>query len=143
MAESMVIVVGIPEVAHALEKYPEIANALFANATETSLYSMVNDLADYPSRDTDYRRTGTLGREWGIATPAFESMRSGFEGSLTNNTPYAGYVQGDSEGHGQAGAHRGYWILANDLLASARTRIEGYYRSAVGEIESRINGILR
>lgn len=100
-----------------------IARAMGEWATETldgQLYGMGNYAP--PPPNSRYIRTGNLGAGWGL----MRHSRTGV--TFFNMTPYAVYVIGDDNGHGQA-RHMGHWWLARkrieDRLPGAINRIDG------------------
>jgi hypothetical protein len=141
MADETIIVLNVPAVAGALARYPQIAGIEWANASDAALYGLVNDLARYPPEPagSSYRRTGTLGRLWGIAMPDFATIPTGFEGTLVNNTPYGEFVQGED----QAWMHSGRWEPAEAIAQKKRREIEGQFEAAAKRIEAEINRVTR
>lgn len=135
-----IVVIGIPEVAGALERYPAIAKPEFQQATEASLLGMVPELASYPPQKSwqTNRRTGNLGRMWTTAKPEWSAMASGFEGSLGNATGYAEWIQGEKQ---TLAAETIGWKPAEKLLQAAKGRIEALYQAAAKRIEAAINKV--
>ena len=134
-----IIVIGIPEVAGALQRYPAIAKPEFQQATDAALLGMVLELASYPSApsNSSYRRTGNYGRMWTNAKPEWSAMGSGFEGSLGNATGYGEWIAGEH----QAKVHANRWQKAEAMLQAAKGRIEALYQAAAKRIEAAINKV--
>lgn len=141
-----VIVLNLPQVAGALESYPQIARPEYQAATEASLLLNIPELARYPSppEGSSYRRGGTLGREWTTASPEWQASSSGFEGTLGNNAPYAIFVEGPPDQRpGQARVHKGRWPTVKRVVEGNRGRIEANYRAAIARIAEKINKVTR
>jgi hypothetical protein len=135
-----IVVIGIPEVAGALERYPAIAKPEFQQATDAALLGMVPELASYPPQKSwqHNRRTGNLGRMWTAARPEWQAMASGFEGTLGNATGYAEWVQGEKQ---TLAAEVIGWKPAEKLLQAAKGRIEALYQAAAKRIADAINKV--
>lgn len=135
-----IIVIGIPEVAGALLRYPAIAKPEFQKATDAALLGLVPDLASYPSApsNSSYRRTGNFGRMWTNAKPEWQAMASGFEGTLGNATGYGEWVQGE---HQAKALEKIGWKPAEKLLQAAKGRIEALYQAAAKRIADAINKV--
>lgn len=140
MANEAIIVLGIPEVAGALERYPEVAGPEWQAASDASLLGLIPEVADYPSApaNSSYRRTGTLGRLWTSARPEWRPMANGFEGSIGNATPYGHWVQGEDQAR-RMGAIG--WVKAEKRLQDAKSRIEDIFRAAARRIEAKLNRV--
>lgn len=69
-------------------------------------------VAKYPPRppESQYTRTGTLGRRW---TTRVTRVTGGVQGTIGNNTLYGPYVQSNEH---QAGIHRGRWITIEEAI---------------------------
>lgn len=127
---------GLEELMAAMGHAPELVRRELGRASDAALLSTVARLKEYPPAPvgSTYVRTRLLGRTWTTATPTFETIASGFEGRLGNNTPYGRYVQGDR----QARAHRGRWLTAEQALERNRGEIEAYFEAAGERILARI-----
>jgi hypothetical protein len=127
-------ITGLTEAIAACQRAPEVIARELQPAVEASLLSLLPDLADYPSppAGSTYRRTGTLGRTWTSARPIFSAMSSGFEATIGNSTPYAGFVQGAAEDtpH-QAWMHKERWKTADSIVEKHKGEIEGRIQAAV------------
>lgn len=140
MADESIIVLGIPEVVGALNRYPELAMPEFQAASEASLLGLIPEVSDYPSAPagSSYRRTGTLGRLWTAAKPEWRPMGTGFEGSIGNATPYGHWVQGEDQASRMAAIG---WVQAEKRLQAAKSRIEAIFRAAARRIEAKLNRV--
>ena len=141
MADDALIVLNVPQVAGALEQWPQIARPEYQAATEASLLGTIPELASYPTAidGSEYRRSGNLGREWTAAQPEFQAMSSGFEGKLGNNTPYGPYVQDDER---QARRMAARWHNTPKRVTTRnKGRIEANYRAACERISAKINKV--
>jgi hypothetical protein len=71
-------------------------------------FEIKNELQVYPPPppNSSYRRTGTLGRTWHV-------KRQGSNAVVGNPTPYAPYVQSESQ---QAWMHEGRWQTDKDVI---------------------------
>jgi len=87
-------------------------------------------LSQYPPQrySTDYVRTGTLGRNWGIKVRPYATFVDGF---VENPVEYAPYVQGAET---QAKVHQGRWPTTRSALTEARQKIRGFYETATRNI---------
>lgn len=127
----------LPALLAALAAYPEIAQPILADASNAALLSLIPYLASYPPKPalSSYRRTGTLGRTWASARPAFTPISSGFEGSIGNATPYAIYAQGEFQPPWME-----HWQTTDDVLADHQADVEAYFESALQRIVEKIDG---
>lgn len=133
---SDVVVLNVPNVAGALDAYPHIAAPLYERAAEAALLDVVGVVAEYPPKppQSEYRRTGTLGRQWHVARPEFRSSATEFTASLGNMTSYGEFVQGDD----QAWMHRGRWWPVSQMVKARADRLESFFEAAARQIEKQI-----
>lgn len=77
---------------------------------------VVKRLQNYPAPPAGslYQRTYALRNGWRINGPA--SNASGLITTITNATPYAAGVHGDTSGNNQWRIHQGRWILIPDAI---------------------------
>lgn len=122
----------------ALAQFPDVARPELERAAEAGLLSVVGPLATYPpaSSRSRYRRTGTLGRTWTAARPAFQVQASGFEAKLGNATPYANEVQGED----QRPAFVGRWRTADQVLTAQQAQIQQQFDAAAERIVAKLGG---
>jgi hypothetical protein len=114
------------------------------DAVFAALLSLVPDLATYPqqSSSTSYRRTGTLGRLWTAARPAYEAQGNGFEARIGNATRYGPFVQGapeDSPSQTQVMADKG-WANLRDVIDAHQGSFDAYLEAALNKILLQIGG---
>jgi hypothetical protein len=91
-------------------------------------YELKNELQVYPPPppESTYRRTGTLGRSWHV-------KRQGSSAIVGNPTPYAPYVQSESQ---QAWMHEGRWQTDADAIQEIEQSgaVERIARRVIGRI---------
>lgn len=121
---------GEIEALKALEKLTKLEDGLTADFAEWGQETLDGDLygtSNYapPLAGSKYVRTGNLGSNWGLRRPGKMSV------AFVNNSDYAGYVVGDSEGAGQAALHAGRWWIA-------LKRIEEKIPLLIEKIEKRV-----
>lgn len=110
-----------------------IAKKGLRNILETFAFEAQRDLQKYPAAQPwkstppksgprkDGRRTGTLGKNWGI------TAKTGTSITVSNHTPYASYVQGPKDKGGREGGQianmreRG-WPNVSDVGEAAKKR---------------------
>lgn len=136
-----IVVLHVPNVVAALERYPDIARTAYETAAHAALMDTIPTLAHYPPKPptSRYRRTGTLGRLWTTARPEFDWQTREFTATLANNTPYAEYVQSAQR---QARVHRDRWRTVDDILQSREQRILSFFDAAARKIEREIKKAL-
>jgi hypothetical protein len=129
---------GLGPLLGALDQFEEIAAPELRQAANAAFMRLIEPLATYPAARPGqaYVRTGTLGRRWSTAIPDFAPMASGFEASLTNNTPYAPEVQGDPQGR----YFTGRWKPAAQVLKDNTAQIEAEFQAAGQRIAQKIEG---
>lgn len=74
-----------------------------------------------------YKRTRRLRRGW--RSRRINSM----EAEIFNETPYASYVVGDSQGQGQAWMHRGRWWLGADEVSAREPELVNMLENEIGK----------
>lgn len=106
---------------------------------EQGLMVLQGAAADYPQQpDTEYRRTGTLGRTWVSAGRVIEGRHVGdLVGRVGNATPYGLYVQDPAR---QAEFHADIWHTTDDIVADNRDAIDDLLSQAGGRIVKRLAG---
>jgi hypothetical protein len=126
----------LPTLLAALAAYPEIAQPILEDASNAALLSLIPYLASYPPKpaQSTYRRSGTLGRTWASARPAFTPISSGFEGSVGNPTPYAIYAQGEFQPPWME-----HWQTDEDVVGAHRADMEAYFETALQRIVEAID----
>ena len=134
-----IVIINDAAVAAALSQAPERISAALEPAVKRWMLAQVATLARYPSPPpgSRYRRTGTLGRTWTSATPQWQASSSGFSARLGNSTPYAPYVQGES----QARVHVGRWGTVAEAEKEGLPALESEIRAALGQIDAEVNGV--
>ena len=93
--------------------------------------------ADYPPQpaDSDYRRTGTLGRLWTTATPHMTMSGHVLDARIGNATPYGPWVQ-DPERQGRV--HRGRWQTTDEVVQSHLGEVDALLAGAGLDIVERV-----
>lgn len=132
--EPNITIEGYDELMQAFVNFPEIAQGEIEKALEKSLLLLQGAIADYPVQapDTDYRRTGTLGRLWTTATrEVYEVGHHIWEGRMGNATPYGPLVQDPDR---QAPWHAGRWKTTDDVIKDNEQAIAAILGQAGGNI---------
>lgn len=77
---------------------------------EPMALSVVAELEPYPPPETDYQRTGFLGRSW-------YHQQFGLDMEIGNTASYAGYVQGPEQRdyHARRGWKTLFWVFASHV----------------------------
>lgn len=89
---------------------------------------MIKALAKYPRyQSPTYVRTGTEGRGW---KQKFSDTGGRWEVEVTNDTPYASYVQGDKDQQARVMAGIG-WLRVDDAADDIWPDIEGDVIAAI------------
>lgn len=126
----------------ALDAFPSLVRPEMERAGDAALKSLIPDLADYPPApaSSSYRRTGTEGRLWTSAEPAFAAQSSGFEARLGNATPYGPLVQGSPDEtphqtrrHAQTG-----WNRTDQVVEKHKAAINTYFDAALARVAQKI-----
>src|SRR3990167_2236690 len=104
---TVIEVKGLNELIGQMDKYPQELRAVMYVGVEASLLVLNESVPPYPDRESDYDRTGTLGRTLGSSEGGgtagqasiheIRPLGSGFEGRFGTNLGYAPYVIGDDE----------------------------------------------
>ncbi len=134
-------ITGLNELLAHMHEAPEVVKEEIEAAVTTSLLSLIPDLARYPPQrpNSTYRRTGTLGREWTVSHPLFTLGGNSFQGSIGNNTPYAGYVEGGiNDVPHQAYFNVGYWQTTDEVVAGHQGEIQALFDAAGKRIVDRL-----
>ena len=117
-----------------LAAFSETAGGEIRVVVEQGLMILQGEAADYPPQrgETDYRRTGTLGRTWISAGRVVEGRRlHNLVGRVGNATPYGRYVQDPDR---QARWHRGVWQTTEEIVKANREAIDDLLSQAGGRI---------
>ena len=122
----------------ALARYPQLAEPILHRATDQALINLVPDLAHYPPElpRQRYVRTGDLGEGWTDAQPQWQSIASGFEGSIDNPVAYGPDVQGHLT---QARIHSGRWQTDQAIVEAHALETEAIYDKALQAIADAID----
>ncbi len=127
-------VYGLDELDHKLDRIARDTRAELTRATDEALAYTHGQVPSYPPEPpaSDYRRTGTLGRE---ITTEVRTIGSEIVGAIGTATVYAPWVISDKDtvgGRGpQAWMHRGRWWTLQGVVRGARAGIVDIYRRAV------------
>lgn len=91
-------------------------------------------LKTYPKQrpSSTYKRTGTLGRNWGFDVKPFATGVRAFH---ENPVSYMPDVQDPVE---QAPVHQGRWPTTRDALREQQQKIIGFFKTAVTNIRRRL-----
>jgi hypothetical protein len=113
---SSITVIGLDELRQRFRAFPEKFRAGVAKALEASLLVLWENVPPYPAPppDSDYRRTGTLGRTLGAggAKPDIYAVKQEggyWVGEFGTNLEYAPYVIGDET---QAHQNAHWWTMS-------------------------------
>ena len=125
---------GLDELTRRMSEYPDKLDRGMKETTDATLLTLWENVPSYPSppADSEYRRTGTLGRSLGGGEGGGRSggqpdiyattkIGGGWEGRFGTRTNYAPYVIGDST---QAWVHKGRWWVMSDIVKAAQPKIE-------------------
>jgi hypothetical protein len=131
----MIVVLNSEQVANLLERSPEQILDALRVVIEKWQYRRAAELATYPPKTGGtYRRTGTLGRTWTTARPAWKATSNSFFSSIGNATPYAPLVQGTQ----QLPRNR-RWLTVDTAATRAASALEFEAQQAIGRLASAIN----
>ena len=122
---------GLTELRQRFADFPRKFTAGMRKALEASLLVLWENVPPYPSRQSDYRRTGTLGRTLGVGESGgregkpdiYQVIKLGGDmdaGEFGTRLDYARYVIGDGE---QAWFHQPYWWTMSDIAEGAEDKI--------------------
>lgn len=143
MAE--IVIQGLDELLARLQTTPMKVRRIMSTSMQATLLKLWESVPSYPPppANTDYVRTGTLGRTLGAGgTPAiYEVKEFGdyVEGDFGTNLEYAPYVVGDYDTQ-QASHMRHWWTLPQDVLNRAMDGIEAIWSAVAEEIADYIAG---
>lgn len=119
----MIEVQGVDELRRRLGR--AMARAVLRRPMARGLARLEAGMSLYPAQpETNYVRTGTLGRRW---TQSMSERDDGLEGVVGNNTDYAPFVQSEEF---QAG-WMGHWQTDADVVELNRTAIERDFQAAI------------
>lgn len=138
-----IVLHGFDEFISQMRQSPGVVRDELERASNAGLLSLIPLAAYYPPARSGsrYRRTGTLGRTWTSAHPLFDMSGNRFTGTIGNNTPYAGYVQGGvNDDPSQAWMHKGIWQTVDDVEKAGAPGVERQFEIAKGNIIRRLGG---
>lgn len=132
--------IAIPNLApllDALDRYPALAEPIIHRATDMALLNLAPSLAHYPPElpRQRYVRTKNLGDAWADARPQWQSIKSGFEGSLDNPMTYGPWVQDHTM---QARIHAGRWKTDQQIVEAHALETQAIYDAALQQIADAI-----
>lgn len=133
-----IVIPNLEPLLAALAAYPAIAEPIIHDATDRALLNLVPSLRTYPAMlpGQRYIRTGNLGSGWDDAQPQWQTIPSGFEGSLDNPMSYGPAVQGHLT---QARIHAGRWSTDQAIVAAHALETEAIYDAALQQIADAID----
>ena len=121
---------GLDEVLDRMRAFPQRANRMIGTALEAALLVIWSNVPAYPPQpETDYIRTGTLGRSLGSGESGGQAggqpeiyevraeMSGYYQASFGTRLEYAPHVIGDSTT--QQARHLGYWWTLPQTVAQA------------------------
>lgn len=104
------------------------AMAVLRRPMVRGLARVVAEMSEYPAQpaETDYVRTGTLGRRW---TQEIDSTAEGLQGKAGNNTLYGPFVQSEMF-QAEWMAH---WQTDEDVVERQMAPIERDFQAAIDD----------
>lgn len=136
---------GLDELIQRMDRYPAKLRKSLRTTVTYALHALLEAVPGYPSppADSEYIRTGTLGRSLTANGPEniFEVQENGgyVEGSFGTNLEYAPYVIGDPDTQ-QAGHMRHWWTLPVTVLNRAMSKIEQGFQVLADELAEFLAG---
>lgn len=146
-----IIIRGLDEIIERLRRKDEKVKQGTKVAMDASLLVLWQNVPPYPNKpeDSNYDRTGTLGRTLGSGegggqsalNPTIYEVRemgeANYEGHFGTDLNYAPSVIGDED---QAWMHRGRWWQMHDIREKAQERIEKIFQMLGDKVKSFIEG---
>lgn len=132
---------GLTENIQKMSAFPRELEASTRITMNASLTVIHENVPPYPTRPSDYVRTGTLGRSLGSSMTGgkggypdiYETKIMGSEstGRFGTRLEYAGYVIGPDNGaigERQAWMHKGIWWQMKTIKEASQTKIVGLWK---------------
>ena len=144
-------ITGLDEIVSRMRGYPTQLNRAMRKTMDASLlkiWEIVGNLGYPPRFDSDYVRTGTLGRSIGTGIQGGQVGRpdiyrvtnrtGGYEGAFGTRLGYAGYVIGEGQ---QAWMHAGvWWTLERNVRDRAEPAIIKLFQIMSEEVARWLDG---
>jgi hypothetical protein len=121
---------GAEELVAKLDKIEGDIRPELERTTDRAVKYVYSKVPSYPPPppDSDYRRTGTLGRS---ITTDVRSVGSSVAGVIGTDIVYAPYVISETD---QAWMHRGRWWTLQEHVRGLRDIIVGYYEEMLRKL---------
>lgn len=138
-----------PDLLQRMSKYPAQLDGVMRKTMEASILHLQASVPGYPPPppNSNYRRTGQLGRSLGVAQeggtigpPSIKAIRKvgpGYEGIFGTNLNYAPDVIGEGT---QKAVHAGRWWTMKTVADRAREGVVKLYQVAADRMAAWLDG---